>query len=130
MESKGYNKEIIFIVIALIIIVISSISVVIYFNQEEDIVLTEKELYAKLNAELACQLLEAEDLSDLTQTIEDFPELVEKYNFTLEEADELKDKYENNQNFKELVLEEVKELCPEAVDEFNLEEILMSVSDN
>lgn len=75
----------------------------------------KKTRFAKLQAELACDLAGAESGSDVTNAMSDFPALAEKYGFTEAELNTLNAKYENDEEMKKMASDEIKKLCPELI---------------
>jgi hypothetical protein len=75
---------------------------------------SEEDRYAKLNAEVACNLLEDPE-GNAAKTITDFPDTASKYGFTAEELDALLTKYENDDAFKQKIQDEMSDMCPDVL---------------
>ena len=54
--------------------------------------------------------------------LSDFPELAEEHGYTLEEVEEMKEKYIDDREFLEIAWREVNEQCYESVIKANLTE--------
>jgi len=76
---------------------------------------SDKQNYAKLEADLACLLANAKSLEDLAAVAEQTDDLMKKHGYTAEEVSVNKEKYTGDEEFKELVLAEVQKMCPGAL---------------
>ena len=82
--------------------------------------LTEEEKYVKFSAEFICYFasdgpVEDDGDVDALEIASDIKELGEKYGYTEDELVELKDKYDGDSNFEQLVLDETRDFCPETI---------------
>ncbi len=80
-------------------------------------VLSEQEKFAQFQAELSCELATSSSAEDVLGAMEKTAPLMKKYGYTDAQYQELTAKYENEDSFRELVLSEMKERCPEAMNQ-------------
>ena len=76
--------------------------------------MSEQERYAKLSAELACDLIDNQG-GDVLETLENLESYVQKYGFTVEDLESLQTKYENDVSIQKMAVEEMQELCPDSI---------------
>lgn len=133
-DKKEMDWRILFIIIAIIVIIFSTAAIVIMsrwndwvygeINETNKsiklVVVTEKELYARLEAEFLCQYLEAESAGDKLSLLSNFPELADEHGYTLREVEELREKYDKNEEFLSIALNETKNLCPLKIEAANI----------
>lgn len=84
--------------------------------------LSEEQRYINVNAEITCYMLGIEDPSQILD-VEKYKAIAEKHDFTFEELETLKTKYQT-QEFAEKLLAKIKEECPEEatkIDESNVQ---------
>ena len=78
----------------------------------------EREKYATFEAEFTCKLVSSENPEDIAAALKEFVPLAQKYGYTEETANYLKEKYEKDESFRDLVLEKVRKMCPETASKF------------
>ena len=87
-------------------------------NTIKNPVLTEKEKYAKFEAEVACAMVDIVKEADegetfLKDSLKIIQEVSAKYGYTASEIEANKAKYENDEEFQNLAKDYVFEICPE-----------------
>jgi len=132
MKNKKENKWIWVIVIlaTIIILIVAGISGIFILDKQimENTtnsslkVFTEKELYARLEAEFLCQLLNVSDAGETLSLLSDFPQLAEEHGYTLEEVEELREKYDKDKEFAEIALKEANKICSKKLEEEGITE--------
>ncbi|MCK5043224.1 MAG: hypothetical protein KAR51_04310 [Candidatus Aenigmarchaeota archaeon] len=82
-----------------------------------DASLTERERYSKLEAELACSLIGVEDQEAMEIVLNDLASMIEKHGFTADDIERLRTEYEGDRALANMILEEMKVMCPEVIDD-------------
>jgi len=82
------------------------------------VTLTEKEKYARFEAEVACEMVDILKDADTSETfMQDTLKVLEdvsaKYGYTMSEIEANKAKYENDAEFQGMARDYVLEICPE-----------------
>jgi hypothetical protein len=83
-------------------------------------VLTEKEKYAKFEAQLTCDLADSKSADDIWQSMGKISALAEEYGYTAQNVETFRTEYENDLEFQKTVLEFMREICPEVVSNLGL----------
>lgn len=82
-----------------------------------DASLTLMERYVKFEAEFACSLMSVEGPEEMEAVLNDLGSMIEKHGFTADDIESLKIKYEDNPALANMILEEMKIMCPEVIDD-------------
>jgi len=82
-----------------------------------DASLTERERYAKLEAELACSLIGVEEQEAMEVVLNDLVSMIEKHGFTADDIERLRKEYEGDRVLANMIIEEMKVLCPEVIND-------------
>ncbi|MEK6885509.1 MAG: hypothetical protein AABX17_00925 [Nanoarchaeota archaeon] len=93
-------------------------------NGLADITLTEKEKYANFEAEFACQLLGANEGSDMMTILGGFEALATKHGYGAEDIQKNAGLYDNDNEFKIIAFESMKRQCPAKVEAAGLNEFV------
>jgi hypothetical protein len=99
------------LVVLLVVVSVSFIAQIVFIVRNSGAA-GERQRYAKLESEFACQLLKTGSAADVWTSIQDFGPLAQKYGFEVQDINNLRTKYSNDQNFIQLVTQEMKAMCP------------------
>jgi hypothetical protein len=86
--------------------------------------LSEKESYAKFEATFACMLVEAstsEDPNAITDVLTNYKPMAEERGYTAKQLETYITEYENDDEFKQMGLKYMQEICPELLDQVSQE---------
>ncbi len=117
------------LVIILIVLVLGIVGInfgenIVNFSKNSFVKLSEKEKFAKFSADLSCTMIEelesSENLEDAFSTLNEAEDVMQKYDYTEEEVQELTLKYENDSEFQNLALDYLEEFCPDFASEIDL----------
>ena len=81
-----------------------------------DTSLDERERYAKFEAEFACSVIGVEGQEEIEAVLSDLGSLIEKHGFTADDMERLRKEYEGDYALAEMILEEMRMMCPEDVE--------------
>ena len=81
-----------------------------------DTSLSERDRYANFEADAACSMMAVNSGDDIGAILNKVESLMNKHEFTADDVERLKAKYEGDSSFTNQVLEEMRVLCPESVD--------------
>ncbi|MBI2659362.1 hypothetical protein HYX05_04675 [Candidatus Woesearchaeota archaeon] len=73
----------------------------------------EREKYATFEAEFSCKFLSGDSDEETAAAIKESASLLQKYSYTEENVNSLREKYQDDASFEQLVLKKVNEMCPE-----------------
>lgn len=120
------KKEVLVGVIVVVVVVI--LTSLLFLGGDKISIDPEKQEYAEFNAKVACGIFEVTSLEDLSAMVKKIQDTMEDYGYTEEDVTNLRDKYQKDEEFVEILKEELNKECPERVDEFNLDEYFNSLS--
>lgn len=83
---------------------------------EEDTSLSEYEKYVKVESEMACYLIEEganqEDPNAIMELMAEYQRIATSYGFTEQRAQEMVEQYQQDDGFRQDVLQEMLTICP------------------